>query len=328
VASWGGPLTVTAIVQNTGASTINEPLSLIPPGQVLTGPDGNPVPPYAIPSSADVPGNQIDILLTPQRRSLAGAINLGTVTGSTASGTLVHQNDITILPTTLTLPSKPAGFPATGRFYIRLVANVNNAVVQSSHANDVSAPIPVNFIATALPELRVSALALPPSLQPGDTVAPTIQITNLGTAPAPAGTQVALVASVTPDFTLGSSIVALYTLPSAISASSSATVSLRGKHGRVLSPGFSSMNVNPGSNVLTLTGTPATLPASPSRYFVGVVIDPNNLLPQLSTPANRLEQARIVGPSNGLPPAGVISSTTALAFPNPPDGVAIGLTKS
>ena len=34
VASWGGTLNVTAILQNTGASTINEPLSLVPPGQI------------------------------------------------------------------------------------------------------------------------------------------------------------------------------------------------------------------------------------------------------------------------------------------------------
>ena len=73
----------------------------------------------------------------------------------------------------------------------------------------------------ALPSLRVTELDVPATMQPGDTVVPTIQITNSGTAPAPAGTEVALVASVSPDFNLGSSIVALYTLPSAIPAGSS-----------------------------------------------------------------------------------------------------------
>ena len=55
-------------------------------------------------------------------------------------------------------------------------------------------------------------------MQPGDTIAPTFQITNVGTASTASQgpVQVALVASVTPDFNLGSSIVAIYTLPSAI----------------------------------------------------------------------------------------------------------------
>ena len=85
----------------------------------------------------------------------------------------------------------------------------------------------------ALPSLRVTALDVPSSMQPGDTVVPTIQITNSGTAPTPAGPQVALVASVTPDFNLGSSIVALYTLPSAIPAGSSRhSIRLRGTTSR------------------------------------------------------------------------------------------------
>lgn len=323
VATWGGTLTVTAILQNTGASTINEPLSLIPPGQVLAGPDGLPVPSYAIASSADVPANQINILLTRNPRSLAGAINLGTV-GDSTSGIAVPQNDVRIVPTTVQLPAHPAGFPTTGRLYIRLVANVNNSILQGSDTNNVSPAIPVRFIYRAAPSLRVTELNVPSSMQPGDTIAPTIRIVNSGTSPAPAGTEVALVASVSPDFNLGSSIVSLYTLPNEIPAQSSATVALRGRHGKVLSPRFSSRNVNPGANVLTFAGTAATLPTLPSRYYLGVVIDPNNKLPQLSLPANRLEQIRVVGPSNGLPPAGVVSSSTSLAFPNPPDGVPIG----
>jgi hypothetical protein len=327
VASWGGTLNVTAFLQNTGASTINEPLSLIPPSQVLPGPDGLPVPPYAIPSSADVPANEVDIYLAPRRNSLVGAINLGPI-AAPSSTTLVSQNDVTTVGSTVTLPSRPAGFPASGRFYIRLVANVNNEVVAPVGSTTVSPAVPVRFVARALPELRVTALDLPSTMQPGDTVVPTIQITNLGTAPAPAGTQVALVASVTPTFTLGSSIVALYTLPSAIPAQSSATLSLRGKHGNFLSRGISQQNVNPGTNVLTYTGAAATLPVSPSRYYVGVVIDPNGQLTQLSLPSNRLEQVRIVGPSNGLPTAGVISTTPPQSFPNPPDGVPIGLSNT
>ena len=72
--------------------------------------------------------------------------------------------------------------------------------------------------------------------------------------------------------------------------------------------------------------TAATLPTSPSKYYLGLVIDPNNILTQLSLPANRLELIRTVGPAtSGLPPAGVVSTPLSPpAFPNPPDGVPIG----
>jgi hypothetical protein len=137
---------------------------------------------------------------------------------------------------------------------------------------------------------------------------------------------VALVASVTPDFNLGSSIVALYTLPQGIPGQSSTPA--RGSarhHARLFGSSFSSNNVTPARNVETFTGAPVTLPASPRTYFLGVVIDPTNKLNQLSLPANRLEQIRPVGPPvPGLPPAGVVSSPLTQPFPNPPDGKPIG----
>src|SRR5262249_53013943 len=167
-----------------------------------------------------VQSNQISIFITPRRNTLAGAVQIGTLSAP-ATGTVISQNDIETFPTSLTLPARPANFPATGRFYIRLVANVNNAVVQSSTHNNISPAIPVRFVSTALPELRVAGFGVPTVMQPGDTIAPVLQIANLGSAAAPAGVQVAVVASVTPDFNLGSSIVALYTLPSAIPAGSS-----------------------------------------------------------------------------------------------------------
>ena len=52
----------------------------------------------------------------------------------------------------------------------------------------------------------------------------------------------------------------------------------------------------------TFTGAAVTLPTSPGTYFLGIVVDPNNKLNQLSLPANRLEQIRVVGPATpGLP---------------------------
>jgi hypothetical protein len=315
VASWGGSYQVTVVLQNTGASTIIEPLSLVPASEVAIGPDGSLVPPYYVPSSADAAASQIGIYLAPRPRSLAGAIEIGTATAPALS-----QNDIERFNVSLTLPARPSGFRSTGVYYIRLVENSNN----------VSAPIPVRFISQALPQLQATALDLPDALQPGDTVVPTFQITNLGTAntDTQAPVQVALVASVTPSFTLGSSIVALYTLPAGVPGQSSAPVKNSAHHhARLYGSTIYNNNVTPAQNVETFTGAAVTLPTSPSTYYLGLVIDPNNTLKQLSLPANRLELIRTVGPAtSGLPPAGVVSTPLSPLpqFPNPPDGVPIG----
>jgi hypothetical protein len=324
VASWGGSYQVTVVLHNTGASTIIEPLSLVPSSEVAVGPDGSLVPPYYVPSSADAAASQVGIYLAPRPHSLAGAIEIGTATAQALS-----QNDIERFNVSLTLPQQPAGFHSTGVYYIRLVANQTQSVLESNFSNNVSAPIPVRFISQALPQLQATALDLPDALQPGDTVVPTFQITNLGTAntDTQAPVQVALVASVTPSFTLGSSIVALYTLPAGIPGQSSAPVKNSvHHHARLYGSTLYNNNVTPAQNLETYTATtPATLPTSPSKYYLGLVIDPNNLLTQLSLPVNRLELIHTVGPAtSGLPPAGVVSTPLTLQFPNPPDGVPIG----
>ena len=82
VASWGGAYQVTVVLQNTGASTIIEPLSLVPASEVAVGPDGSPVPPYYVPSTADAAASQVGIYLAPRPHSLAGAIEIGTSHGT------------------------------------------------------------------------------------------------------------------------------------------------------------------------------------------------------------------------------------------------------
>jgi hypothetical protein len=323
VATWGSTYRVSVTLQNTGASTITEPLSLVPTTEVFVGPDGSLVPPYAVPSSADAVGSQVGIYLAPRPHSLAGAIKIGTTTAPALS-----QNNIEQFGVSLTLPDRPAGFRSTGVYYIRLVANETHSVLESNFSNNVSAPIPVRFLSQALPQLQATALDVPDVMQPGDTIAPTFQITNLGTAgtDSQGPVQVAIVASITPDFNLGSSIVALYTLPAGIPGQSSAPVKGSARHhARLYGSKLSSNNVTPSLNVETFTGAAVTLPASPDMYFLGVVVDPFNTLNQLSRPANRLEQIRPVGPAiPGLPPAGVVSSPLTEAFPNPPDGITIG----
>ena len=322
VATWGGSYSVNVILQNTGASTIIEPLSLVPASQVQVV-NGSLVPPYYVPSSADAAPSQIGIYLSRRPRSFAGAIQIGTVTEA------ISQNDIEEFNVPLTLPQQPAGFPATGVFYIRLVANETQSVLESNYSNRVSAPIPVRFISKALPELQATALDLPDSLQPGDTVAPTFQITNLGTTNTDTQDvplQVALVASTTPNFNLGSSIVGLYTLTEGIPGQSEAPVANKvHHHSRLYGSATGINNVTQGNNVVTFTGSAVTLPSSPAKYYLGVVVDPNNYLTQLALPANRLEQIHTVGPAtSGLPPAGVVSAPLTEQFPNPPDSVPIG----
>jgi hypothetical protein len=324
VASWGSPLSLSIRILNTGASTMVEPLSQVPTSELTVGPDGQTVPPFAIPSSADAPPSVMGVYLTRRPRSMAGAIQIGTI-----SVPSVSQNSIDSIETSVTLPAHPVRFPLGGRLYIRLIANNDQGILESNYANNQSAPIPVRVTNRSAPLLTATALDVPPVMQPGDTIAPTIQITNLGTAgtSSQGPVEVALVASTTPDFNLGSSIVALYTITDDIPGASAATTGLTGRrHGRVLGSSFNAENVTPGSNTFTLNGAPVTLPTSPSLYFIGVVIDPNNRLNQLSVPANRLQLIRVVGPSNsGLPPAGVVSSALTAQFPNPPDGQPIGL---
>jgi hypothetical protein len=126
------------------------------------------------------------------------------------------------------------------------------------------------------------------------------------------------VESVTPSFTLGSVVVASYTINSIPAVSQTPTrANFRTFARRVLSP---------PANVATIIGSAVTLSTSPAQYFLGVVIDPNNTLKQLSLPANNFEAVHVVGPPvRHLPPAGVVSTPSLNQFPNPPTGTLIGV---
>lgn len=161
-------------------------------------------------------------------------------------------------------------------------------------------------------------------MQPGDSIRPVIRVANLGTADTfPQGTvEVALVASTTPDFNLGSSILATYTLTNIPSQS---TAPLKG---RVKTFRVARTNLTPNNNVVTITGDVVTLPASPESYYLGVIVDPYHKLTQLSAPSDALEEVRNVGPAtSGLSAAGVITSGGGAGnylFPYSIDGQSIG----
>jgi len=287
---------VSVYLQNIGTSTTTEPTAQAP-GDT---------------SQADAGDSTIAVVLTPHAKSLKGAINLGTIDAAP-----VPQNNIELLTQSFTLPSRPAGFAHSGgKFYVRFIANSNDALLEASQVNNVSKAVPVSVVGRALPQLQAIALYVPDVMQPGDTISPTIQVENLGTA-ASGPVQVALVASVTPSFTLGSSIVALYTVDNIPSVSQTPT---KGNYKT-----FAQNSVNSPGNVVTINGAPVTLPTSPTTYYLGVVVDPYGKINQLSLPSNVFSLIHKVGPSNaGLPPAGVVSSPNTGLFPNAPNGQIIG----
>jgi hypothetical protein len=310
-AAWGGTLVVSAILQNIGASTITEPLSQLPTTQSPTA--GSP---YGSTSTTDVADTTVAVFLSKSARSAKGAIKLGTIEAPPIS-----QNSVEQLTASFTLPARPKGFPGGGgKFYVWFVADSSNNVLEVTKANNISKPVAVRVTSQPLPELRTIALDLPSKLSPGDTVTPVIRIENFGTAdPNLQGpVTVDLVASVTKSFTLGSSIIATYTVASIPAVSNAPTL------GNFKT--FATMIINQPQNVITISGAAVTLPVSPEKYFVGVVIDPNGTINQLSVPSNNFEQIQVVGPKTQfLPPAGVVSSANTAQFPNPPSGELIGV---
>ncbi len=226
----------------------------------------------------------------------------------------------------LTLPSRPKGFAGNrGTFYIRLMANATGTALEANPENNLSAPIPVRVVNAALPEVRAVAINLPPVMQPGDEIIPTVQIENFGTA----GTidqgsfEVSLIASTTPTFTVVADFLETETISVNIPPVSETPTA-----GNTAT--FGEQNLNPPSNVYTFTfPMPVVLPASPSTYYLGVVVDPYGTLTQLSLPKNALELIHKVGPPiPHLPPAAYPPGTIVVPltgqFPTPADGTLIG----
>jgi hypothetical protein len=294
-AAWGGTLGVIATVLNTGTSTITNPIAQAPGDQ----------------TTADAPASTVAVVITPHH-ALSHGITIGTFQAPPVS-----QNSLEQIAEAFKLPPRPAGFQA-GKFFVHLIVNAKGNVLESNKHNDTTPPLKVQVAPVALPELRATDLEVPATLQPGDTIEPSITITNFGTANSGQPIEVALVASTTPNFTVGSSIVALYSLQTNIPPASAVPP------GGIVNA-FSETE-NPLNDTFTFTGPAVTLPTSPATYFLGVVVDPYGKIPQLSLPANPLAEIHTVGPPvNGLPPAGVVSTANSNAFPFPASGTFIGI---
>lgn len=287
-ASWGGPLTVTVDVKNLGASTLIEPLALLPGST----------------STADAPATTVVVYASPRRNSFRGEVPIGVIDVPS-----LRQNDIRQISQTLTLPERPPGFPGDGgKIFVHFQINPTQTrgVVETDYTNNISKTSPVQ-IQAPFPQLEAVGLDVPPFMQPGDTIQPNIHVANLGPADTlPQGpVTVALVASVDRKFGPGSSVVALYQVDN-ISAISTAP-----SQNRV----FGEATLDVPNNVVTISGAPVTLPVRPRNYFLGVVVDPSNTIKELGKIGNVNARTHTftliqhVGPPlRALPPAGVLTA--------------------
>jgi hypothetical protein len=284
VAAYEGPLTVSVDVHNLGASSITEPFNLAP----------------GAPSSADAPPSVVGVFLGRNPHGRGGLVPIGRI-----AIPAVPQNSVVTVTQQLTLPPRLRGLPPNGETaYVFFRADETRRVVEHDPRNNFQRRgVPVQ-IAVGLPDLFGVALDVPPVMQPGDTIAPVIRIANFGTVdPSLQGTfDVDLVASTDTDFGPGDTVLQRFNVSTVPPLSD---VPMRNAV-------LGDVNINVPANVITLDGGNVTLPIGPSRYFIGVVVDPQNQIREISevgrSPDPALEPFRSVGPPIAdFPPAGVVS---------------------
>jgi hypothetical protein len=293
VAAWGQPLAVAVNVYNTGASTINEPLHLTP-GSV---------------STADAPASTLYVFASNRphghKQVLIGSINVPAI----------HENDVVSGTQSFLLPARPAGFPGNGgHIFLTYSQNPTRAFTESQFNNNTFvSPQPVT-IAPALPNLQLVNFTVPGSLQPGDTIQPSIQIANIGAADTArqGPVTVQIVASETPTFGPGDAILATYTVPNIAALASTPS----------LSANLANANLQPGNNTVTLSDQIITLPSTPGTYYLGVKINPLNTIHETGQHRTPKFDAIVkVGPAiPGVPPSTDLltgTMTTLGQFPFP-----------
>jgi hypothetical protein len=308
VTSWGHNETVTVDVHNIGAATLPEPLNQA----------------QGAPNNADAPASKVGIYMTNRPRFVFPSAGTKLIGGIDVPA--IPENSELHVTSTFTMPLQPAGFPGDGgKIYIWFVANLLKTFPEMDYTNNISHTPAAVTIEAPFPELVAVNLDVPPVMQPGDTIAPVIRVANLGPVDtAPQGpVTVDLVASVTPSFGPGSSIVASYTVPNIPGVTQTATKA----------PVLGDTNVDVPANIVTINGAPVTLPTSPAKYFIGVVVDPNNQIKQIQgvgafrSRHNPFSLSHPVGPPiPGLPPAGVVQGVVVPnpVFPFPITGMPVG----
>jgi hypothetical protein len=190
LASYGRDISVTVDVQNIGASSIIEPLALLP-GAV---------------STADAPPSTVGVFLTPRQNSLRGAIRIGTI-----NVPFLRQNSLVRITQNIPLPLRPGGFPGNGgRVFLNFQANADNSIIEADAANNRSSNVALR-IAPARGDVQVVRFDVPPIMQPGDTIRPSFVLTNNGAVETGAGpNEVLLVGSRSRRFQADTQILARY----------------------------------------------------------------------------------------------------------------------
>jgi hypothetical protein len=292
VAAYGGEITVQVDVSNIGASSLVEPLALVPGAT----------------SSADAPASQIGVYLSRNARRFdpTRSFKLGEIDVSS-----IRQNSTLNITSTLLMPAtRPTGLPGNGgRVFVWFRLDEGREVREIDRTNNVIRGGQPVQLAAALPELAVVAFEAPPVLSPGDVIDPSFKIANFGTVDtSPQGTLlVQLVASTDPFFGPTDIVLASYNItnvPPLANAPARGTTVL------------GDVTLDNPTNVITVGGQLATLPSEPGSYFIGLIVDPLNTIRQISEitdgPNAALEGLRVVGPPiHGLEPA----STTGTAAP-------------
>lgn len=291
VAAYGGPLAVSLDVRNLGASSIIEPLAIMP----------------GMPSAADVGPTTVDVYLSPRSHFGPGAVKVGSVAVPGAP-----QNSFQQVEGVVSMPqTRLRRFPGSGgTVYAYFKIDTGRFTPDTNRANNINRVGMPILIAAPLPDLQATGLDLPPVMQAGDAIQPWIRVANFGTVDT--ATQgpllVDLVASTDTSFGPGDTVLAQFTLDSL------PPLSLVPTRGIVLGD----VNVDTPVNVATLQGPIVVLPPMPGVYNIGVIVDPFNSIREIreigqgsNTELSPIQQ---VGPSiPGLPPAGILVA-------NPPAG--------
>lgn len=300
VAAYGGRIAVTVDVSNLGQSSIPEPLAQLP-GQ---------------PSTADAGPSEIEVYYTSRAHSPFGErILLGTI-----DVPALPQNRLVQVTGVVSLPDEqPNGFPGVGgNGFITLELDPNRDVRDLDRTNNILRPAASFLLVPDLPDLQATAFGMPPVLNPGDTVVPQVKVANYGAAPttdqAPVVVQV--VASLDEAFGPGDIVLGTFTVDNIFPLSVAPT--------ERFIPGDQTLLDRPNVAVLDAMA-PITLPDTGAPYFVGVVVDPQNEIQEISEvdlgPNPILELPQLVADSGlGLPPAGVIGPAAPAdrLFPFPP----------
>ncbi len=301
VAAYGQEMDVTVDVRNLGANTF-------PLYQQQRG----------APSTADSPPATVVVYAS----SKPHFSNRSVVKVGSFEIPSIRENSLAQFTASITLPQASPKLPAEGGtvfLYFRVNTSKRPIPDFDPTNNLTRRGVPVQT-APALPDLFGYSLDTPPVMQAGDTIRPTVQVVNYGTVnPDTQGSfDVILVASDDQFYGPGDVVLARTTVTSLAPLSSVPMANVV----------LGDVNIDTPINVTTLAANfDVVLPSTPSSYFIGVVVDPENTIQEISElgrgPDPILNPIKVVGPGlHAFPPAGPVMDAAPPdnLFPYPPFG--------